>query len=42
MVAEVDFRNLLKDLPYEPVEGQSEFSSIQRYSRGVHTELHKV
>ncbi|KAI9572821.1 hypothetical protein HD554DRAFT_2285773 [Boletus coccyginus] len=41
VVSEIDFRDLLKDLPYEPVEGQLELCSIQSYPRGVHTELHK-
>ncbi|KAF8140125.1 hypothetical protein EV363DRAFT_1393045 [Boletus edulis] len=40
-VAEIDIRNILKDLAYEPVEGQSEFSSIQPHLRHVHIKLHK-
>jgi len=36
-----DFGEFLKDFPYEPVDGQIEWSSIRPYTRNVHSELHK-
>ncbi|KAG8219935.1 hypothetical protein J3R82DRAFT_934 [Butyriboletus roseoflavus] len=41
VVSEIDLRDSLKDIPYEPVEGQLELSSIQSYPRARHTKLSK-
>ncbi|KAN0100753.1 hypothetical protein V8E55_000737 [Tylopilus felleus] len=41
VISEIDCGNFQENIPYEPVEGQWELSSIQPHPRAVHTELHK-